>query len=161
MNMNAYVRYASFWRRLAATLLDSVLFGLVTFLILYLLYGGAYFEWVMAAGGVYYTPLEGFISNILPIIVTILFWMRLKATPGKLLLNCAVVNLKTGKALGFWRSVLRYFAYLASVLTLGLGFLWILWDAKRQGFHDKIAGTVVVMDDMADKTLAELSEDTL
>jgi uncharacterized RDD family membrane protein YckC len=28
--------------------------------------------------------------------------------------------------------------------VLFLGFFWIIWDAEKQGWHDKIAGTVVV-----------------
>jgi uncharacterized RDD family membrane protein YckC len=38
----------------------------------------------------------------------------------------------------------RYFAYYLSTILLGLGFLWIIWDPKKQGWHDKLAGTVVV-----------------
>jgi uncharacterized RDD family membrane protein YckC len=44
----------------------------------------------------------------------------------------------TGKLVG------RYFAYLASIIPLFLGFLWIAFDKRKQGWHDKLAGTVVV-----------------
>jgi len=38
----------------------------------------------------------------------------------------------------------RYFAYFISTIPLCLGFLWITFDRKKQGWHDKLAGTVVV-----------------
>ena len=45
------------------------------------------------------------------------------------------------------RLVGRLFAYLISALPLFLGFAWIAIDRRRQGWHDKIAGTLVVYDD--------------
>lgn len=43
--------------------------------------------------------------------------------------------------------LVRYIAYLASALPLGLGFLWVAVDRRKQAFHDKLARTVVVEDD--------------
>jgi uncharacterized RDD family membrane protein YckC len=40
--------------------------------------------------------------------------------------------------------VARYLGYYVSTLVIGLGFLWIAFDARKQGWHDKIAGTVVI-----------------
>jgi uncharacterized RDD family membrane protein YckC len=42
------------------------------------------------------------------------------------------------------QSVIRYLAYYVSLIPLGLGFFWIAWDDKKQGWHDKIAGTIVI-----------------
>ena len=44
----------------------------------------------------------------------------------------------------FGKLVLRYIGYYISLLPLMLGFFWVGWDKRKQGFHDKIAGTVVV-----------------
>jgi uncharacterized RDD family membrane protein YckC len=38
----------------------------------------------------------------------------------------------------------RYFAYFLSFLGLCLGFMWVGWDERKQGWHDKLAGTLVV-----------------
>jgi uncharacterized RDD family membrane protein YckC len=38
----------------------------------------------------------------------------------------------------------RYVGYIISTIPLCLGFLWVGFDSKKQGWHDKIAGTVVV-----------------
>jgi uncharacterized RDD family membrane protein YckC len=43
-----------------------------------------------------------------------------------------------------------------SALPLGLGFVWIAFDRRKQGFHDKIAKTCVVMEDEASKELDEI-----
>jgi uncharacterized RDD family membrane protein YckC len=71
------------------------------------------------------------------------FWTLVGFTPGKALLGLKVVR-KDGAKVSFGRSLLRFFAYFISAIFLFLGFLWILWDPKRRGWHDKIAGTQVL-----------------
>ncbi len=41
-------------------------------------------------------------------------------------------------------SFVRYLAYFVSLVPLGLGYLWVALDKRKQGWHDKIAGTVVI-----------------
>ena len=55
-----------------------------------------------------------------------------------------VVDAQTGSTIGGGRALGRYFARILSALPCYLGFLWPLWDARKQTFHDKIVGTVVV-----------------
>ncbi len=71
------------------------------------------------------------------------FWTLVGFTPGKAVLGLKVVR-KGGEKVSFGRSLLRFFAYWISALPLFLGFLWVLWDPNRQGWHDKIAGTLVL-----------------
>ncbi|MGA7985503.1 MAG: RDD family protein [Burkholderiales bacterium] len=42
---------------------------------------------------------------------------------------------------------IRFLGYFVSIVPLGLGFLWIAFDRKKRGWHDLIAGTVVVYED--------------
>jgi uncharacterized RDD family membrane protein YckC len=42
------------------------------------------------------------------------------------------------------KAVLRLIGYFISGIVIWVGFLWILFDANKQGRHDKIAGTYVV-----------------
>jgi uncharacterized RDD family membrane protein YckC len=49
-----------------------------------------------------------------------------------------------GKPLNFLAAFVRSLAAVFSILALFLGFFWIGWDGQKQGWHDKIAGTVVV-----------------
>jgi uncharacterized RDD family membrane protein YckC len=71
------------------------------------------------------------------------FWTLVGFTPGKALLGLKVVR-KNGAKISFGRSLLRFFSYWISAIPLFLGFFWVLWDPKRQGWHDKIAGTQVL-----------------
>jgi uncharacterized RDD family membrane protein YckC len=71
------------------------------------------------------------------------FWTLVGFTPGKALLGLKVVKMNGAKP-SFFRSLLRFFAYWISAIPIFLGFFWVLWDSKRQGWHDKIAGTQVM-----------------
>lgn len=84
------------------------------------------------------------LSLLLPAVAVILLWRLLKATPGKMVIGAEVVDAKTLGPLGPGQSTLRYLGYLVSTLPLGLGFVWVGIDARKQGFHDKIAGTLVI-----------------
>jgi uncharacterized RDD family membrane protein YckC len=81
------------------------------------------------------------------VVATILFWRFRGATPGKMLVKAKIVKAEdlgppsTGRLIG------RFLAYFISIVPVFLGFLWIAFDKRKQGWHDKIAGTVVVRDD--------------
>jgi uncharacterized RDD family membrane protein YckC len=61
-----------------------------------------------------------------------------------MLLGLRVARESDGSAPGLGRSFLRYIGYFVSGLALGIGFLWVAFDSRKQGWHDKIAGTVVI-----------------
>jgi len=77
-------------------------------------------------------------------VYTIVCWHFWSATPGKMLCRLKVVDAKTGGRMGDMQSILRVLGYFLSAATLGLGFFWIGIDKKRRGWHDLLAGTVVV-----------------
>ncbi|MEW6353733.1 MAG: RDD family protein [Pseudomonadota bacterium] len=161
IKLDANTRYAGFWRRAAASLIDTLLLMPLLAIILYLLYGPAYFEWYATP----HAPFESYgsgavlVNQLLPIALIVFFWVKFLGTPGKLLLDCYVVHAQTGKPLGAGRALLRYLGYYVSALPLMLGFLWVAWDKRKQGFHDKIANSVVVIRDESGKTLEELREE--
>jgi uncharacterized RDD family membrane protein YckC len=72
----------------------------------------------------------------------VVFWMLAGQTPGQGLMGVRVVRVN-GDRITFWPAVRRWLGYIVSAI-LFLGFLWVLVDDRRQGFHDKIAGTVVI-----------------
>lgn len=66
-------------------------------------------------------------------------------TPGKWMLGIRVVRRDTGLAAGFWRMALRQIiGQFVSAILCYLGFIWALVDADKQGWHDKIAKTLVI-----------------
>lgn len=153
-------RYAGFWRRTAAHVIDSLIYIPLALLLLYAVYGSAYFGAAAEPYG-YHGLWDVFVQQVLPLILVILLWVRYGATPGKYLMRCRVVDVRTGQPPGFGRATLRYFGYLVAMLPLLLGFLWIAWDRRKQGFHDKIAGTVVVVssEDEAGKSIEQLMKE--
>jgi uncharacterized RDD family membrane protein YckC len=66
-----------------------------------------------------------------------------QATLGKLALGLIATD-EAGQRIGFGRASGRYFASWTCVITCGIGYLMVIWTARKQGLHDKIAGTLVV-----------------
>ena len=78
-------------------------------------------------------------------LVIVPFWVKVGATPGKYLLRMRVVDSQTLKPISTMHAILRYACYASSILTLGLGILWIGLNKKKQGFHDLLSGTRVII----------------
>jgi uncharacterized RDD family membrane protein YckC len=140
---NTEVEYAGFWVRLGATLIDTVLVMVITFPLLIAIYGWEYFDPDVNTG-MLAGPADFLITWVLPLVAVIWFWRSKQATPGKMALGLRVVDADTGQTLSTSQGVGRYFAYLVSMLPLFLGFVWIAVDPRKQGWHDKLAHSVVV-----------------
>jgi uncharacterized RDD family membrane protein YckC len=89
-------------------------------------------------------PAYFLISYVLPAVAVIAFWSTKHATPGKMLIGAKIVDAKTGEYPSLKQHVIRYLGYFLSTFALGLGFIWVAFDRRKQGWHDKLAGTVVV-----------------
>jgi len=63
---------------------------------------------------------------------------------GKQALGTRLVSLQTGQPIGAGMAFVRYICHFLDGLPCYIGYLWPLWDEKRQTFADKIVGTVVV-----------------
>ena len=135
------VEYAGFWIRVGAALIDTLLLAAITLPLLVSIYGRDYFgeETTFFAG-----PADFLISWILPAVAVIAFWLTRQATPGKMALSLRVVDARTGNTLSVGQSLGRYVGYYVSTIPLLAGLIWVAFDSKKQGWHDKLAGTVVV-----------------
>jgi uncharacterized RDD family membrane protein YckC len=76
--------------------------------------------------------------------IVVFMWANYQATPGKLAMRLRLIDGKTGGAPALANLVIRYLGYIVSTIPLLLGYFWMLWDDKRQCWHDKMAGTLVV-----------------
>jgi len=132
--------YAGFWRRFGAAVIDSILIYLVMFALLLSVYGTVYLEDPRANWGF----ADGLITYGLPIALTLAFWIKKAATPGKMAIGAKIVDARTGGQPSTKQFVIRYFGYILSTLPLFLGYLWVVFDSRKQAWHDKLAGTVVV-----------------
>lgn len=145
------VYYAGFWRRSGAAILDTMLWMLTISILLGPRYAeNDVFSWQILGG------------DMASLIVTVLLWVHFMGTPGKLLLDCQVVDGSSGKPISYKQAIIRCIGYFVSGLPFMLGFLWIIWDKRKQGFHDKLANTVVVqnahfeMNDLSQVSLQQL-----
>lgn len=129
-------KYVGFWARFAANFLDGILISIFV--------SPASISYL--AGGIHSKGLEFFsvVLYILAQIILLVLWFKKQASIGKMAISAKIVDAKTGKAPTKRQLIGRYFAYLLSSLPLGIGFLWIAFDQKKQGWHDKLAGTAVV-----------------
>jgi uncharacterized RDD family membrane protein YckC len=104
------------------------------------IYGWNYFTLSSPVAG----PVDFLISWVLLPLVVIAFWTAKSATPGKMAISAIIVDEKTGGPPSMGQLVGRYFGYFLSTIPFGLGLLWVAFDKKKQGWHDKLAGTVVI-----------------
>jgi uncharacterized RDD family membrane protein YckC len=133
-----------FGRRLIATLTDGVLLAAFTFIAVFAIgFVGILIQM--------YNPSERLpipqLTVVAGIVISVVYYVRAWSTSGqtigKTLLGVKVVT-KDGSYPSGGKAFLRYVGYLVSGIVLSLGFLWVAFDRKRQGWHDKIAGTYVV-----------------
>lgn len=136
------LEYAGFWVRVGATLIDSILIMLITLPILISIYGWDYL--LMEETGLIAGPADFLITWVLPAVAIIVFWITKQATPGKMAISAKMVDASSGMAPSTGQCIGRYLAYFISMFPLCLGILWVAFDRKKQGWHDKLAGTVVV-----------------
>jgi uncharacterized RDD family membrane protein YckC len=132
-------RYAGFFSRAAAYALDRVIiFGIVFVIMLVLEYFLRLFrvdQWLESLSD------DAMVYLLVSIGYNVGFWLLSGQTPGKRVLGVRVMR-KDGTRLTLSNALRRQVGYWISAI-LYLGFLWILFDSKRQGFHDKLAGTIV------------------
>ena len=129
------MRYAGFWIRLGAHIIDFVLFILLLIPLLIGVYGLD----SIAAGKTGGVILDILLTLALTIAV-IVFWGYRSATPGKMIFHLKIVDAETGGELSTGQMIGRVLAYNLLVV----GFLSVALDKRKQGWHDKLAGTLVI-----------------
>jgi uncharacterized RDD family membrane protein YckC len=87
--------------------------------------------------------LAGTLSLPISVIYFVYFWSTTGQTIGHKVMGLRVVR-TDGSSLDVVGAIIRYIGAIVSAIPLGLGYLWVIWDPKKQGWHDKIAGTYVI-----------------
>jgi uncharacterized RDD family membrane protein YckC len=134
--------FIGFWKRFGATIIDSILLIFLMIPPLIAIYGWSYFD--PEVTGFVAGPADFIISWIVPIFIIIGFWTWRQATPGKMAIKAKIVDANTGEKPSMKQWIIRYVGYFISAIPLGLGYVWVAFDKRKQGWHDKMAGTVVV-----------------
>ncbi|WP_026181493.1 RDD family protein [Thioalkalivibrio sp. ALJ7] len=142
------VRYAGFWYRALALLIDWVL---VTILALVIVMPLAFIMGASMAGSSDMHTIEAAgqgLGNLLGIIISWLYYTifessEWQATPGKRMLGLRVTDLD-GQRIGFGRANARYWSKILSALILMIGYLMAAFTRRKQALHDLIASTLVL-----------------
>lgn len=130
--------YAGFWIRVLASMVDSLILMLVIVPL------------VVVAGmmglidlDAQYTWLD-IVVQIFSVVFYIGCWVKFAGTPGKRILKLKILDADTGEHLTTGKAIIRYVGYIISSIVLLLGLIWVAFDKKKQGWHDKMANSVVV-----------------
>lgn len=125
----ATAEFASPLARVLAFLADGVVFAVPTMIVFAILRDDSTADAV---------------SSVITLSAAVILWRHTGATPGKWAVPILIVDAKTGERPSYFQAVVRLIGYGVSVLPLGLGLLWALWDERGQAWHDKMAGTIVI-----------------
>lgn len=134
------LQYVGFWLRVGAALIDTLLVLAVTVPLVTAIYGKQYWlsdSWIKG-------PADFLVNWLLPAGAVLLFWIYRQATPGKIAIGARIVDAESGGKPGTRQLVVRYLAYYVSIIPFMAGIAWVAFDPRKQGWHDKLAGTVVV-----------------
>ena len=148
--------YAGFWIRLVARLIDGVIIGIPTAVL---------FGVFIAASGIPLANTDTTNQNaqtaaaalfggaflLLYLIVLavqiaywIYFWGSSGATLGMRLLNLRIVDAVTGGPIGYARATVRFLMSIVNSWACYIGWIWVAFDPRKQGWHDKVANSVVL-----------------
>ncbi|HXZ55282.1 MAG TPA: RDD family protein [Burkholderiales bacterium] len=136
-------RYAGFWLRLGASIIDVIVLVAIIAPIELFFFGR---EYPMLAMEGKTLAVDFWTQLALPLLAMILLWRYRSATPGLMLLSARIVDAATLAPATVGKLTLRAVALLVMWLIpiLLIGVVWVAFDGRKQGWHDKLAKTVVV-----------------
>jgi uncharacterized RDD family membrane protein YckC len=157
--------YAGFWIRATAYIIDGIILGIVTTVLwlIVLAIAAAIGVGAAATSGV---GADGTISEseaavigvgilaaitflgIMTLVVTVLYfvllWVKRGGTLGQTLLGMRIAREADGAPIGWGTAIVRYVMMLISFWIFYLGVIWVAFEPRKRGWHDMVAGTVVV-----------------
>lgn len=152
----ASTTYGGFWIRLVARIVDGVILGIPL--------GVLFFIFVAIAGGIASTTnstdqntqaalglglvgvwlLVGLLATVGTIVYFVYFWGTSGSTLGMRLFRLRLVDASTGGPIGIGRAVIRYLMTIVNTMACYIGWIWVAFDPRKQGWHDHVANSVVI-----------------
>jgi uncharacterized RDD family membrane protein YckC len=130
------LKYAGFWIRVGAYLLDGIILGVINF-----------FMGLMSSSDYSMFGSTNVILSLVQLCIGVVYFSAMESSTRQATLGKMAVGIKVGDANGaqisFGNALGRYFAKILSALILGIGFMMVGWDPKNQGLHDRLADTYV------------------
>ncbi len=145
IDMQNSIIYGGFWIRLLAGLIDSLILAIFSIAINFLLFK----EQISVAMDPTTPSLPLTAPLLITLLIVILYYIIMTSTLGwtlgKRIFKLKVVEIDTQNKISWGKVILReIIGKFISNLVIFLGYIWIGFDAKKQGWHDKIASTVVI-----------------
>ena len=152
------VKYAGFWLRFVAYLIDDIILGAIGFVISLPFIGAIIFSGIALSelddgDGSKLFGIAGIIGSVLLLIITItaVGWLyfalmessKQQATLGKMALSLKVTDME-GNKISFARATGRYFGKIISNMIFMIGYIMAGFTEKKQALHDMIAGCLVI-----------------
>jgi uncharacterized RDD family membrane protein YckC len=118
--------YGGFWIRFVAYIIDAILVGIVYSIAL---------------------AISAALAVLVYVAVLVYFpvcWAVLGQTIGMMPFGLRVVRADDGGKITWTNAILRLIGFVISAIFLYIGLIWAAFDPRKQGWHDKIGGTVVI-----------------
>jgi uncharacterized RDD family membrane protein YckC len=149
--------YGGFWIRVVARIVDSIIIGIpltVLFIVFLVLVGGIAStatnttdqntQAAVGLGLVGVWLLIATLATIGTVIYFVYFWGTSGSTLGMRIFSLRIVDADTGAPIGIARAIVRYLMSIVNSLACYIGWIWVAFDARKQGWHDKVANSVVI-----------------
>jgi uncharacterized RDD family membrane protein YckC len=148
--------YAGFWIRLVARIVDGIILSVPVAIL--------FFIFIAIAGGIASTTnstdqnaqaavgiglvgawlLVGLLSLVGTVVYYVYFWGTSGTTLGMRLFKLRIVDANTGGSIGIPRAIVRYLMAIVNTIACYIGWIWVAFDPRKQGWHDKVANSVVI-----------------
>jgi uncharacterized RDD family membrane protein YckC len=130
--------YGGFWIRVVAYIIDAIILAVVGGII------AAIFRVNPSnAGSGAYNAASG-LNLVIGIAYFSYMWSQQGATLGQRIFRLRVVDANTGQRITIGKALLRWVGLFVSFIVCFVGVIWVAFDGRKQGWMDKIAGTLVL-----------------
>ena len=141
MGFTTQVNYGGFWIRVVAYIIDAILLGIIGVVII-AAFGVDVTDPNLTQNGRY----QG--AQVFDLVVSFVYfaglWTVMGGSLGQRIFGMRIVDANSGAPIGFGKAALRWLGLVISFFVCFIGVIWVAFDSRKQGWMDKIAGTVVV-----------------
>ena len=120
---------AGFWIRVGAYIIDAIVTAVIAGIISAIIHPN--------------TAASSGVSTLIGLVYFLGFWTSSGRTLGYRVTGLQLVK-ADGGPITIGTAVIRYVGLIVSFMVIFLGVLWVIWDPQKQGWHDKMAGTLVI-----------------